>query len=328
MNILTLVSNETGISLERLSLITRTADFRYKSYTIPKRTGGNRPIQHPARELKFLQRWVIEHILVCAPVHSAATAYFKDASVMKNAMIHLKGRFFLKIDFVDFFSSITFSDVTALLRQLPSNGLFSLTDEDVEIIGSIVTRHRRLPIGAPSSPIISNAVMYGFDEAMARLAVQHECVYSRYADDLVFSTKAPRVLERLLKDVRRYVSAQSYPKLQINEGKVVFTSKKRRVRITGLVVDCNNRISVGRQEKRKIKALIHQFIGGNLDVAKVSYLKGYLGYIKGVEPNFLGVLQKKYGSEVINTIFHAPSTRRKRYDPLRLHQLFLATLSR
>src|SRR3981189_1234393 len=107
MSILSLISNETGIALNRLTLIVQTADFRYKSYTIPKRAGGVRLIQHPARELKFLQRWVVEHILNYAHVHTAATAYRKPANVRNNAAIHANGRFFLKLDFAEFFPSIT-----------------------------------------------------------------------------------------------------------------------------------------------------------------------------------------------------------------------------
>jgi hypothetical protein len=328
MSILSLISNETGIALNRLTLIVQTADFRYKSYTIPKRTGGNRLIQHPARELKFLQHWVIEHIFIYARVHRAATAYFKNASVRKNALIHSQGRFFLRVDFSDFFSSIKVTDITQLLRQISSDRLAALTDEDIDIIGKIVTRHGRLTIGAPSSPIISNAVMYEFDDVMTQLADQRACVYSRYADDIVFSTEAPRVLENLLQDVRQYVSSQGSPNLQINEKKVGFTSRKRRVRITGLILDCNNEISIGRNAKRKAKSLIHQFILGRLDAGQASYLKGYLGYIKGVEPKFLDALQKKYGHGAIDAIFHTQAVRLKAYDPLRLHQLFLATLSR
>jgi hypothetical protein len=95
----------------------------------------------------------------------------------------------------------------------------------------------------------------------------------------------------------------------------VFTSKKRRVRITGLVIDCHNNISVGRNDKRKVKALIHQFRLARLDGRKTSYLKGYLAYVKSVEPKCYVALEKKYGKEVLEAILHTPTVPLKAYIP-------------
>ncbi len=92
---------------------------------------------------------------------------------------------------------------------------------------------------------------------------------------------------------------------QINEKKVRFSSKKRRVRITGLVIDCKNDISIGRSKKREIKALIHKFRITGLDTQQTSYLKGYISYINGVEPKFVRALEDKYGKELLNTILQA-----------------------
>jgi RNA-directed DNA polymerase len=311
MSILTRISSESGIPLAFLSLVARTTDHRYKLYTLPKVSGGHRLIQHPAREMKFLQRWVISQIFGHAPVHPAATAYRQGTSVRNNAALHAHGRFFLKLDFEDFFPSIRVTDVKSLLTKVSSILPVSLTEEDIDVVAKIVTRHGQLPIGAPSSPVISNAVMYRFDDAMSRLAEQFTCVYSRYADDIVFSTNLPYVLESVLKEVREYVSVQLSPALRVNEAKVVFNSKKRRVRITGLVIDCSNNISVGRDDKRKIKALIHQFKTENLDVQNTSYLKGYLGYLNSVEPKFVDTLVNKYGKEVLDAISRTQTVRLK-----------------
>jgi RNA-directed DNA polymerase len=327
MSILTRISQETGIPQNLLSLIVRSADHRYKSYTIPKASGGVRLIQHPARELKFLQRWVVSGIFKYAPIHSAATAYRRNASIRNNATIHVSGRFFLKIDFENFFASIRFADVKSLLEKVSPNLPFLLSEEDIDVVAKLVTRRGELTIGAPSSPIISNAIMYDFDDHMSHLATRWSSVYSRYADDIVFSTSSPRVLENLLKDVRQHLDVQSSPKLRINEKKVAFLSKKRRVRITGLVVDCRHDISIGRAAKRKLKALIHRFVLGKLDLPTTSYLKGYLGYVMSVEPKLAGSLQKKYGKAVLDAILDTEVMRLKRYDPQRLHELFIAAHS-
>jgi hypothetical protein len=208
----------------------------------------------------------------------------------------------LKLDFEDFFPSIRVTDVKALLVEISSLLPGFMTEEDINIVVKIVTRHGQLPIGAPSSPTISNAVMYQFDDAMSHLAERFTCIYSRYADDIVFSTNLPYVLESVLKEVRTYLSVQTSPVLRLNEAKVAFSSKKRRVRITGLVIDCGNQISVGRNMKRKIKALIHRFRMARLDTDEAVYLKGYLSYLNSVEPKFVSALENKYGKDVLDAI--------------------------
>jgi len=302
MSILERISAESSIPLAFLSLVARTSDHRYKIYNLPKVSGGQRVIQHPAREVKFLQRWIVSHIFSHAPVHPSATAYRPGTSVRNNAVLHAHGRFFLKLDFEDFFPSIRVADVKALLVQVSSIVPVSMTEADMDIVAKLVTRYGQLPIGAPSSPSISNAVMYQFDDAMSHLAQQFTCIYSRYADDIVFSTNSPYVLGNVLSEVRKYLSVQTSPGLRLNAAKTVFNSKKRRVRITGLVIDCVNEISVGRKTKRKIKALIHQFMVASLDVQNTFDLKGYLAYLNSVEPKFMDALKKKYGNEVLDAI--------------------------
>jgi RNA-directed DNA polymerase len=198
MTVLSIISAETNLPDNYLTLVVRTADHRYKSYTVQKPSGGLRTILHPARELKFLQRWVASRVLVAADIHVAATAYHKGASIGFNAGLH---------------------------KPEP------LSDDDIQTIGKIVTRAGQLVIGAPTSPILANAVMYDFDVAMTNLADQYHCVYSRYADDLVFSTVQPRVLEPVLKNVREHVQQQIAPRLKINEQKVRFTSKNAGYRL-------------------------------------------------------------------------------------------------
>jgi RNA-directed DNA polymerase len=311
MTILDRISVESSIPLSLLSLVARTADHRYKVYTIPKVSGGERVIQHPAREVKFLQRWVVSNIFQHAPIHPTAMAYRPGRNVRDNALRHAQSRFFLKLDFEDFFPSIRSHDVMTILAQISSTLPFALTTDDPNIVVKIVTRYGQLPIGAPSSPAISNCVMYGFDDAMSQLARQYSCIYSRYADDIVFSTNVPYVLGEVLREVRQYLAVHTVPALRINEGKVVFNSKKRRVRITGLVISCHNSPSVGRSEKRKIKALAHRFSTSQLDAEMATYLKGYLGYVKSVDPMFVNTLEKKYGKSVIDAIFAATTARRK-----------------
>ena len=96
------ISKELGLSPGYLDKLARTASFRYKKYSIKKRSGGQRLIHHPARELKLIQRWLVEKILSHLPVHRAATAYRRGSSIRKNAALHVDNNYLLRVDFQDF----------------------------------------------------------------------------------------------------------------------------------------------------------------------------------------------------------------------------------
>ena len=154
----------------------------------------------------------------------------------------------IRIDFKGFFPSIVARDVERVLRQ-ELFGAMRLSDEDVELITKLVCKDRALTIGAPSSPVLSNAIMYEFDAHWAQRARQSGIVYSRYADDLYFSTNTPNILAGTLEDIRAFVAQQQSPLLSINDKKSVYTSRKRHRMVTGLVLTPDRRVSLGRARR-------------------------------------------------------------------------------
>ncbi len=194
--IASLISTELGLDPRVISSIARTASYRYKDYTIPKRSSeGRRKISQPAVQLKVLQVWLVRRIFRLLPLHPAAAAYMKNSSITRNAALHSKNNFLLKVDFREFFPSIKGEDVVSLLqRNADRVRVFVSEPDDLRFVRSVVCRHNELPIGAPSSPIISNAVMHDFDLKWSNWCQENEIVYSRYADDLCFSTRRAFIL--------------------------------------------------------------------------------------------------------------------------------------
>ena len=297
------IVSETGLTRDYVSIFARTASHRYKVYTIRKKSGGKRTIHHPARELKFFQTWLAENVFSLLPIHSAAVAYRSGKNIRENAAIHLKQNFLLKVDFRDFFPSITGRDILATLR-LNSDVLnkFLTSEEDYEFIRMIVCKEDRLTIGAPSSPILSNAVMFRFDEHWAERSGQAGVVYSRYADDLAFSTSKQNILRQIFMDLRAEIARRDSPELTINEDKTVYCSRKRRRLITGLVLTSDKRISLGRARKRRIKSLVFRHGAGQLTSEDSASLRGFISYARSVEPSFVDALKRRYGEEAINSI--------------------------
>lgn len=290
------VAIQLSLSVPFLAKLARTASYRYKEYTIPKRTGGVRTIHHPARELKLVQGWLLQNVLNALPVHLAATAYQKGASIKHNAEKHVTNSYLLRVDFQNFFPSLKGSDVVAVLRanvqSLANVGV--MEEEDITFIRQIVCQRNLLTIGAPTSPHLSNAIMFQFDEFWSKRAQELGVTYTRYADDLYFSTNHPKVLEGLLGELRQYLGALNSPALLINQQKTAFSSRKRRRLAAGLVLTSDRRISVGRQKKRMIKSLVWKLKNGALQRGQVASLRGWISYLRSVEPMFVLALQRKY----------------------------------
>jgi len=301
-----MMARELGLSATYVRNISISAHHRYKVYTIPKRNGGRRIISHPAKELKVLQRWLVDEIFEAIPLHDAALGYRAGVGIGKIVQRHSGSRYFLRMDFADFFESIRARDIQHLLAKNWGGLPISLPKADIDRIVHIVCRGNALTIGAPSSPILSNAVMFEFDSAVQDKCRDLGCTYSRYADDLFFSVNTPRVLEEVETFVLNLTSKLQYPKVEVNRRKTIHSSKKHRVRFLGLILTPAGGVSLGREKKREIKSLVHGFKCGNLELESLIYLRGYLSFALSVEPSFIRSLERKYAEDTIQSIMQAP----------------------
>ena len=311
--ILKRIENETGVPQDDIRKIVLTANYRYKTYRIRKRTHGSRVIDHPTPDLKFLQRWLNRNIFRFLLVHKNALGYRRGISIADNAKLHRANNYLLKIDFSDFFPSLKDSDVKLILERQAAEQMPALIESDIDTILHIVCKHGALSIGAPSSPILSNAILFDFDCCVTELCQANHVAYSRYADDLFLSTDQPNQLADILKAIRTDLRNRSSPRLTINEDKTVFTSKKRRRVAAGLVLTSEGRLSIGRNKKRSIRTLIHLYSTGMLPPDDISYLRGYLAFVNSVEPVFLKRVRQKYGDKTINDLLSSEPTVRKTY---------------
>ncbi len=300
--ILRKMAADMRVPVAHIELIATTASHRYKVYRIRKRTGGTREISHPSKELKGLQRWLVLRVFSRLPIHDSVYSYRNGLSIRDHAEVHKRNNYLIRIDLKDFFPSITAKDVARLLLANRQNIPLTITATDLKAISGIACRNGRLTIGAPSSPVISNAVLYPVDEYWFDICEQRGITYSRYADDIYLSTNAPNVLATIYKEIRKDLEEREWPKLQINRRKVVFTSRKHNRNVTGLILTSDRRVSIGHKKKRWLRSQVFKFTKGQLSAEQVSYLRGYLSFARSVEPNFLTRLRKKYGVSVIHQI--------------------------
>ena len=228
------LSKHSKVSDASLNWLALTASQRYKTYEIPKRNGGVRQINHPSRMLKVVQRWIVRFLARRLEVHPSATAYSRGSSIRKNAEYHKNSNFTLRVDFKDFFPSFEASGIAAYLAAVSRERELDLSQQDVEFIARICSRHGRLTIGAPSSPILTNLLMYQFDHAMSTYCSNSKQIYTRYADDIFISTNIPGTLSDALEYLSESAIAFPFANLKINHEKTAFLSKKYHRSITGM----------------------------------------------------------------------------------------------
>ena len=240
-------------------------------------------------------------------------AYTNNRNIKDNADAHIAANVILKLDFTDFFSSIKVADWERFAKRAVVK---QIEQSDIRLYSRIMFwgQQRRsivprcLSIGAPTSPTLSNILLYDLDVELSSLARQNGVQYTRYADDITISGVTVEQVLAFEKSVKRAVRALRSPKLTFNEEKRGLYKKGHRRMVTGLILTPTRQVSIGRNRKRLISAMLHRSAHGLLNSLERSRLKGLLGFTVANEPAYVGRLRLKYGSEVVDAAlrFHAP----------------------
>lgn len=219
----------------------------YQRYKIPKRSGGFREIMAPVPPLKEIQRKILRRVLSRLKSHPHARAYEKNHSIVTHALPHVRKRVVLQLDLEDFFTSTREDRIAQYFRKIGWN------KEASAALTRICTYRGGLPQGAPTSPRLSNLVNYRMDERLTQLGKHFHAAYTRYADDIAFSSNdlaSPHAFLRVTKLILE------------DEGYRMHEDKKLRIRrshqrqlVTGLVV--NEKIALPRDKRRWLRSVEH-----------------------------------------------------------------------
>jgi RNA-directed DNA polymerase len=280
-------------------------DIRYKDFLIPKKSGKPRIISAPRTPLKILQRKLSQVLYSIYEPKAGVQGFVTGRSIVTNANKHTHKKYVFNIDLKDFFHSIHFGRVQGIFMKPPYN----LPKEVAVVLANICCYQKRLPQGAPTSPIVSNMVCARMDSELRRLAQDFKCTYyTRYADDITFSTTLSKFPEDLAfvetvegsarlvvgNRLRSVIESNGF---QINESKVRLQHKSQHQEVTGLTV--NKLPNVKRNFVRKISSMLHIWDKFGLESANKKYNERYTqeldslkdsGYIP---PSFKGVASFK-----------------------------------
>ena len=255
----------------------------YKTFYIPKKSGGFRKIEAPTQKLELIQNWIKCNILEKFNVSANATGFKKGTSIVDNATCHCNKKYILNMDVQNFFPSIKYSKIFRLFNYIGYN------NEVCHLLTQLCTNcDNVLPQGAPTSPIISNLVNIKLDKRLSNFAKTIGGDYTRYADDITISSntnlsKYVPVIKDILKD-EGYIT---------NNKKTRITNSGQKQEVTGLTV--NKKVSVDKKIKKELNQAIY-FINKyglldhmkriNCDKAKYKeHLFGLAYFVKMVEPS-------------------------------------------
>lgn len=233
-----------GYRYKYLLKISNSPESFYRTFRIPKKSGGERIISEPLPDLKEIQRWILDEILSNIRVSGFAKAYVRRRSIRKNAEFHIGKNVVLTIDIKDFFPSIGFGRVYNLFTRL------GYSDSVSAMLSNLCCWNGGLPQGAPTSPTLSNLLMINFDKRVAGFIRKNKINYTRYADDLTFSGDFEP--GKVIKFVRGILPDFG---LQINEKKVRVRKPGQRQEVTGVIV--NEKIQAPREMRKKLRQSVY-----------------------------------------------------------------------
>lgn len=293
----------------------------YNSFSIKKKSGKDRTINAPVPGLKKIQK-SLNTILQCVfDPHNAATGFVPGKSIVDNARIHIGQTYVYNIDLKDFFSSIDKSRIWGRLLVPPFN--LATTPERKKIANIIaglscnsmvverfINGHwckiesSVLPQGSPVSPIITNIISERLDRKLSGVSKRFGLNYTRYADDITFSSKHNTYINELgavekifVKnstfdlEVRRIIKNENF---YIQEDKIRLQKIGYRQEVTGLTV--NDKVNVSRRYIKQLRQWIYYLETYGYDKSYSLFLRQYLNNkntLSSQTPNMLSVIQGK-----------------------------------
>lgn len=244
---------------------------KYNSFIIPKKSGGARQIYAPVKTLKYIQKQLARNFqALYEPINTTHGFIEKyedqhnktvNRSIVTNAKAHKRKQYLLNLDLKDFFPSFDSKRIYGLFTKQ-----YNLDKKIAWYLTALTCNDIGLPQGAPTSPIITNMICSRLDRKLRRLASDYYITYTRYADDLSFSTRKKVFPKDFEERVREIISSEG---LEVNGKKRRLLIKENHMEVTGLTV--NEKPNVQRNYIRELRAIFHNIHNKGLKTASEDY---------------------------------------------------------
>ena len=279
------LEQDLGIRAKTLYAVSNTLGKHYHNAQLPKKNGGYRNLSVPDEVLKSIQKRIADVLLIHMPISRYAKAYRFGSSTLRNAKSHVGKRVVLKLDILHFFDSIRYATVKD--KVFPE----AIYAEPLRILLTMLCYHKdALPQGAPSSPAITNIIMYDFDEQLGQWCREQGIAYTRYCDDMTFSGDFDPA--EVIRFVRLELKKMDF---LLNEQKTRIQRPGQQQSVTGIVV--NEKLGIPADYRRKLRQELYycrkfgiqeHLQKTGLEVPEDTYrmqLLGKVNYVLQVHPN-------------------------------------------
>lgn len=273
---------QLSITEQLLYFLTYKNEYCYDEVVIPKKDKTEKKLHVPNLSLKVVQRWILKEILEKIFVSEQSMAFVPHKNGLKeNAERHKKNIFLLEMDITNFFGTITEQQVYRLFCNIGYNSKVA------GILANLCTYNDYLPQGAVTSPYIANLVCYHMDARINGYCSRKDIVYTRYADDLTFSSNNRMLLNKVEKFIKYIVGDEGFV---INEKKTRYLSNDVKKTVTGITIN-DDSIHVDKKFKKDLRSQIYQSIklknyGNN------SQILGKIAYVNSIEDGFRNKMLK------------------------------------
>lgn len=277
-------------------------------------TVNGRTIFRTNKKLKtyhtFLNLFLFEKFKINS---SVVFSYRKGVNVVDAVSRHALSKHFFQADLSNFFSSIDASLVRSTIEANVGDTPIADVQHHLDRIMELVLVDGSLPIGFATSPTISNACLFEFDNALQKYCDDKELIYTRYSDDLIVSSKRRDDLVGIEEIVKKFLTEFFGGKMSLNEEKTKFTHVGSKIKLLGMVILPNGKVTVDMKWKKQIEVFLHFYLKDRAkfflmvesDLASgLERISGYLSYINTVDKDYLNKLRKKYGATVVDMFLH------------------------
>lgn len=270
------LSEQLSLTKKLLYFLTYEKNYCYHKKEIPKKDMTTRVLYVPCLSLKVIQKWILTEILEKINVSAQAMAFVpKKNGLKENAEFHKKNIFLLEMDITNFFGTITEKQVFKLFCNI------GYGSKVAAVLTNLCTFEGVLPQGAVTSPYIANLVCYHLDARINGYCCRKDIVYTRYADDLTFSSNNRILLNRIEKFVKYIVTEEGF---NINEKKTRYLSNDVKKTVTGITIN-NEEVHVDKKIKRDIRAQIFNSIKTK-KYDDNNQVQGKIAYVNSIESGY------------------------------------------
>lgn len=314
-----------GVKLQTLTylLYIKKIDNCYNTLEIPKKNGDTRTICVPNKNLKKVQKKLYNKLSTYYDeiktqnnfTSKISHGFEKNRSIVTNAEVHKNKRYVVNLDLLDFFPSINFGRVRSYFIK---NNYFEINDDIATILAQLTCYKGTLPQGAPTSPLIANMICNIMDIRILKIAKKYRLDYTRYADDLTFSTNNKYFLndyDKFLEDIKNIIHRSGF---ELNSKKTRLLFSNSRQEVTGLVV--NKKIFVPKEYYKNTRAMAHSLYKNGYfliydEVGTIEQLEGRFSFINQI--NLYNIDNKK------KDMWHLNS-KEKQYQKFMIYKTFYA----